>query len=190
MVELLLGLGNTGLKYQGTRHNVGFWVLNRLILDYKPNFDSRTNEYDLAEISVDRSKILLAKPNRYMNNSGYAAKALLQLYSLSPSGMLVIVDDFNLPLGSIRIRKSGSDGGHNGLASIIEQLETEDFPRMRLGIGDVPDGIDSVDFVLGEFKFEELEIVHTMIKRASEAALSVVNEGLEEAMTKFNRNPA
>ena len=190
MVSLLLGLGNVGQRYTKTRHNVGFWVLNKLILKKRINSFSGTNEYDQAEMIIGESKILLAQPNRYMNNSGFAAKALLQLHSLTLSEMLVIVDDFNLPLGTIRIRKSGSDGGHNGLASIIEQLETDQFPRMRLGIGYVPENKDVVDYVLGEFKQQELEVVDKMIDRASEAALSVIEDGLDEAMKKYNRNPA
>ena len=102
---------------------------------------------------------------------------------------MIIVDDFNLPLGKIRLRTSGSDGGHNGLASIIETLETEDFPRLRLGIGPISEGADQVDFVLGKFEQNQFEVVKKMIQTASDAALLVSQKGIEEAMTRYNNNP-
>ena len=189
MISLLVGLGNVGVKYHHTRHNVGFKVLAQLVSDkiLKPE---NCNEYDKAEIVVGGKNIIIAGPTQLMNNSGYAASALLHRYSLTPSEMLVIVDDFNLPLGALRIRKGGSDGGHNGLASIIEQLETNKFPRLRLGIGPLPEDESIVDFVLGEFEKEQKKIVQKMIKTASEAAVSVIENGVEEAMKKYNNNPA
>ena len=189
MVSLLLGLGNVGQKYARTRHNVGFWVLNNLVLDYRVHTFLSTDEYHQAVLKKDESEIIMAQPNRYMNNSGFAAKALLQQYSLKPSEMLVIVDDFQLPIGALRIRHAGSDGGHNGLASIIEQIGTDQFPRLRLGIGNVTKGSSVVDFVLGEFDEDEQIAVTKMIATASEAALACVHEGVEKAMQKYNKNP-
>ncbi len=189
MISLLLGLGNIGRKYHHTRHNVGFDVL-ALITSKETTNSEQCDEYMKADIVVGDSTIIIAAPTQYMNNSGYAASALLHRYSLTPSEMLVIVDDFNLPLGAIRIRKSGSAGGHNGLASIIEQLETENFPRLRLGIGPLPDDLSVVDFVLGEFKKEQHKVVDEMIMTASEAAKFVISDGIDEAMKKYNKNPA
>ena len=189
MISLLLGLGNIGQQYYHTRHNVGFDVLAQLVSGNIIKAEN-CNEYDKAEIKVGDQSIIIAGPTRFMNNSGYAASALLQRYSLTPSEMLVIVDDFNLPLGAIRIRKSGSDGGHNGLASIIEQLETNQFPRLRVGIGPLPANCSIVDFVLGEFEKEKQKIVQETIKTASEAAKSVITDGIEEAIKKYNKNPA
>lgn len=189
MISLLLGLGNIGEKYQHTRHNVGFDVLAQIASEKITNREN-CNEYDKAEIVVGDKNIIIAAPTQFMNNSGYAASALLHRYSLTPSEMLVIVDDFNLPLGAIRIRISGSDGGHNGLASIIEQLETNQFPRLRVGIGPLHEDCSVVDFVLGKFEKEKQEIVQKIITTASEAALSVVRDGIEEAIKKYNNNPA
>lgn len=189
MISLLLGLGNIGQQYYHTRHNVGFDVLAQLVAG-KIIKAENCNEYDKAEIVVGHENILIAGPTRFMNNSGYAASALLQRYSLTPSEMLVIVDDFNLPLGAIRIRKSGSAGGHNGLASIIEQLETENFPRLRLGIGPLPDNVSVVDFVLGVFENEKQNELKKMIMTASEAAKFVISDGIDEAIKKYNKNPA
>ena len=190
MILLLLGLGNVGQKYQHTRHNVGFDVLHQIATKFTNKAVETCDEYHKAEIVVGDTNITLALPTQQMNNSGYAATALLHRYSLTPSEMLVVVDDFNLSLGAIRIRKSGSDGGHNGLASIIEQLGTDQFPRLRLGIGPLPDNCSVVDFVLGEFEKDEQKIVDEMIITASEAALSVITDGVDEAIKKYNKNPA
>lgn len=190
MISLVLGLGNIGGRYKSTRHNLGFRVLERIIEVKRFKFKPGTDEYDWAAGKVGSEKIILAMPNTYMNRSGIAADVLLQHYELEPTRMLVVVDDFNLPLGRIRIRGSGSDGGHNGLASIIEELGTEDFPRLRLGIGPLPEGVDQSDFVLGEFEQNEIESAEKMIATASEAVMFYLQNGLDEAMSKYNQNPA
>ncbi len=189
MISLLLGLGNIGRKYHHTRHNVGFDVLSQFTSKGATNSE-QCDEYMKADIVVGETECIIAAPTQFMNNSGYAALALLHRYSLTPSEMLVVVDDFNLPLGAIRIRKSGSAGGHNGLASIIEQLETEDFPRLRLGIGPLPDNLSVVDFVLGTFEKEQHKVVDELIMTASEAAAFVISDGIDEAIKKYNKNPA
>ena len=133
----------------------------------------------------------MVQPRRSrMRTRGLAARALLTERGISPSHMLVIVDDFNLPLGKIRFRRSGSGGGHHGLESLIELLETENFPRLRLGIGPVPAGIDSIDFVLGCFSKEEIVTTEKMIDNAAEAVIFALNNRFDEAMTKYNINPA
>jgi PTH1 family peptidyl-tRNA hydrolase len=129
--------------------------------------------------------IVIAKPYTYVNLSGKAAKALLQRFSLAPQDMLVICDDVALPLGRIRIRRKGSDGGHNGLRSIIKELGTEEFPRLRVGIG--REGIkDLVEYVLGEFEREEMEILEKVLEVAVDAVECILREGIEEAMNKYN----
>lgn len=129
--------------------------------------------------------VVLAKPYTYVNLSGKAAKALLQRFSLAPQDMLVICDDVALPLGRIRIRRKGSDGGHNGLRSIIKELGTEEFPRLRVGIG--REGIkDLVEYVLGEFEREEMEILEKVLEVAVDAVECILKEGIEEAMNKYN----
>jgi len=129
--------------------------------------------------------IVIAKPYTYVNLSGKAAKALLQRFSLAPQDMLVICDDVALPLGRIRIRRKGSDGGHNGLRSIIKELGTEEFPRLRVGIG--REGIkDLVEYVLGEFEKDEMEILEKVLEVAVDAVECILREGIEEAMNKYN----
>ena len=129
--------------------------------------------------------IVIAKPYTYVNLSGKAAKALLQRFSLAPQDMLVICDDVALPLGRIRIRRKGSDGGHNGLRSIIKELGTEEFPRLRVGIG--REGIkDLVEYVLGEFERDEMEILEKVLEVAVDAVECILKEGIEEAMNKYN----
>ncbi len=190
MLALVLGLGNIGERYKNSRHNLGFRVVERLLAPDVRNASRESGVYCWWERQIASAKIILATPTTYMNRSGQAARVLLQENDLSPSQMLVVVDDINLPLGKIRIRTSGSDGGHNGLASVIEQLQTEDFPRLRLGIGPLPDNEDQVEFVLGDFDKSETEIVEKMIITASEAAIVAIEQGLDEAMSKYNQNPA
>lgn len=188
MLLLVLGLGNIGEKYKNNRHNVGFKVIEQIIKNRHLSFQPPTSEYHWA---VDKkTEVIFAMPKTYINNSGKAALALLKINNLTSSQMLVVVDDFNLPLGKIRIRKSGSDGGHNGLVSIIDNLQTENFPRLRLGIGPLPDKVNKADFVLSDFNDEEEEPVQEMINVASEAVLYSLEFGLEAAMSKYNGNPA
>ena len=190
MISLVVGLGNISEKYKGTRHNVGFEVLNRVVESLKCN-KIKTNElYDYCEFDHNRDKIVLAWPRTYMNRSGWAVEELLERYELLPENMLVVVDDFNLPLGKLRLRKSGSDGGHNGLESIIEAIETDEFPRLRLGIGPIPENISSPDFVLSRFETGELPIVEEMLDKAAESVLFSINNRFDEAMSKFNVHPA
>ena len=189
MISLVVGLGNPGEKYPETRHNLGFNVIHNILNAEKLKL--KTAElYDWTEKLSNSSKIIFALPKTYMNLSGLAVSALLQKYQIEPTQMLVVADDFNLPLGSVRIRKSGSDGGHNGLASLIYELESENFPRLRLGIGPVPENTDKADFVLEKFTPEEKKLVEKMIKTASDAVLFSFEQTLDEVMTKYNINPA
>lgn len=190
MISLLVGLGNIGEGYTGTRHNVGFEVVEKVRQALKLSFRPPTEVYNWVVQERGERQIILAWPKTYMNHSGLAARALLQEADLQPSQMLAVVDDFNLPLGRIRIRQGGSDGGHKGLASMIEVLKTEDFPRLRLGIGPVSDNIEAVDFVLSRFEKEEVELAEKMIDNATETALFAIDHRLEEVMSRYNVNPA
>ncbi len=191
MISLVLGLGNIGEKYAGTRHNVGFEVLYRVEQTLKAKPKRSTRDYDWAVAKQDDRKIILARPKTYMNLSGIAAEALLQRNDLSPSEMLVVVDDFALPLGTLRFRLKGSDGGHNGLASLIATLGTEQFPRLRLGIGPLPEGVeDSAEFVLSPFEKNEKEPARKMIETAAEAVVFAIDNRLELAMSRYNSSPA
>ena len=190
MLSLVVGLGNIGAAYAATRHNVGFEVVRRVAEGLRAKTQPSTIEYDWARASHGEQELLLALPRLLMNRSGIAVEALLQRNELTPTQMLVVLDDFNLPLGRLRFRSDGSDGGHNGLASIIETLESEDFPRLRLGIGPLPDNTDSADFVLSRFETEEIEPKEKMIVTAAEAVLFAIDHRLDEAMSKYNVNPA
>lgn len=189
MISLIIGLGNPSERYLGTRHNLGFEVLNGVRCEL--GFPSRVvrETYEWSEGEYDERMIALAWPRTYMNRSGVAVAALLQHYDLRPAQMLVVSDDFNLPLGRLRIRKSGSDGGHNGIGSIIEELATEDFPRLRVGIGPIPDNVDRADFVLSKFEKEERESIEKSLVTAVQAVAYTISHRLETAMNQFNVNP-
>jgi len=190
MISTFIGLGNIGDKYSGTRHNLGFEVLNLLSekLDIKPTAGS--GNYYIAEHEIDGDIIRLIWPTTYMNNSGLAVKQILEKFELSPENILVLCDDINLPLGTIRIRTGGSDGGHNGLGSIIYHLETDKFPRLRLGVGPLPEKADQIEFVLGQFADKEQEIVKKMLVKSGEAVVYLIKNRLEKAMSEYNMNPA
>lgn len=190
MISLILGLGNIGRQYHNTRHNTGFAVLDRVAETTKAKSFKQFHHGGRAEATIESQPVVLAWPDTLMNRSGLAAEALLDDLGLEPEAMLVVTDDLNLPLGTLRFRSGGSDGGHNGLYSIIERLGTEAFPRLRLGIGPAPDPDNLVDFVLGKFAEEEAEAVKRMVAIAAEAVIFAVCHRLQEAMSKYNRNPA
>ena len=190
MIDAILGLGNIGRRYHLTRHNLGFDVLDRVATTLKAQPETPRENYQWATAHRSDRELVLAWPTTYMNGSGLAARDLLERHELEPSRLLVVTDDFNLPLGRIRFRRGGSDGGHNGLASIIEALGTANFPRLRLGIGPIPDGVDTVDFVLSPFGEEEQKPKEAMTGIAAEAVLYSIDHRFEEAMSTYNANPA
>ncbi len=184
-IKLIVGLGNPGRKYAGTRHNLGFDTVELLAarwrLDWRaePGFEAAVS----GRPAGDRP--MLAQPQTFMNNSGRSVRALLSFYKIPPSEILVICDDFSIPLGTIRLRKSGSDGGHNGLASLIEHLSTAEFPRLRLGIGPVPPLMDPADFVLSKFGKEQAAEVNGMVMEAADAAEMITDRGWETAASRL-----
>ncbi len=188
MTMLIIGLGNIGNKYCSTRHNIGFDIVEAVARDLKIKFEKTNSLYLEAVKRTDDSEIVLIKPTTYMNLSGLAVDALLQNYNLDPDAILVVVDDFNLPLGKVRFRKFGSDGGHNGLASIIEQLGTDSFKRLRIGIGPIPDNIDTIDFVLSEFTKDETIEVEKIIENAAGAIIYAMKHDFDSAMNKYNNS--
>lgn len=185
----ILGLGNPGADYAATRHNLGFMVLDRLSQTHRLVFDKVLGRSLAAEGEIDHRQVVLAKPTTYMNLSGLAAEEILRVYDLQPADLLVVSDDINLPLGRLRLRPRGSDGGHKGLASIILSLGSEDFPRLRLGIGPVESGDDQVRFVLEPFRDGEEKAVKKMVDEAAACLESFLVHGMEEAMNRFNREP-
>jgi PTH1 family peptidyl-tRNA hydrolase len=181
----LVGLGNPGSQYELTRHNVGFLVVDRIAHLLKARFKPGKGRYQIADATCEGRHVLLVKPQTYMNASGEAVVELVHRYQVPLERLLIILDDFQLPLGRIRLRPRGSDGGHNGLASVIYQLRTEEFPRLRVGIGDDIGG-DPVAFVLSEFSRDEMQQVPDIVDRAAQAALTFIAEGIDTAMNRFN----
>ena len=186
MKYLIAGLGNIGSEYAETRHNIGFKVLDALAAASNAVF--RTERYgDVAEMRFKGRTFLLLKPSTYMNNSGNAVRYWLRKEKVEPAELLVVLDDLALPLGTIRMRAKGNDGGHNGLKSIDACIGTNAYPRLRCGIGhDFRQG-QQVDYVLGEWLPEEKETLRSVIGMASEAVLSVGTQGVERTMNLFNK---
>lgn len=181
----VLGLGNPGDQYSGTRHNIGRNAVVGLVERLGLRLEPGRGEFVFAR-DPDRD-LILAYNTTYINLSGISALDIVERFELGPGELLVVCDDFNLPFGTLRIRRSGGDGGHNGLNSIIAQLGTEEFPRLRIGIGQVPEGIDAADFVLSEFAASEREHLPGIAQAAGEALLAVFSDGLDRAMSVHNR---
>ena len=177
----ILGLGNPGELYHRTRHNLGFTVVEHLAAQLKTEWQE-TDLYLFAPARIEEVPVVLVKPTTFVNRSGLAALRLKQRFPVSTEELLVVSDDVNLPLGKTRLRLKGSDGGHKGLASLIWNLCSDQFPRLRLGIGPPPEETDLTEFVLGEFREEELSVVNTMVSRAIEGIELFVCSGAEQAV--------
>jgi PTH1 family peptidyl-tRNA hydrolase len=184
-MKILIGLGNPGLKYAGTRHNVGFDVVDYLAAGKGASSFREKFEAFVAELKEGDETVLLMKPLTFMNLSGRALRAAIDFYKLPVEQVLVVCDDFNLPLGKLRIRAKGSHGGQNGLRNIQDQLGTDAYARMRIGVGQPAVG-EAVDFVLSKFKPGERVAAEEAVANAAQAALVWVRSGLEACMNRFN----
>ena len=182
-VRLVAGLGNPGAEYARTRHNIGFMVVDLLAHEAGVKWE-KAGKADAATAKLGEA--LLVKPASFMNRSGQPVHALAQFYKIAPQEILIVLDDFSLPLGRLRIRQSGGPGGHNGLESIIVQFGSEEIPRLRLGIGPAP-AEGSSDYVLSNFFEEEKGLVRSTIERATEAVKCAVDKGVVSAMNTFNK---
>jgi PTH1 family peptidyl-tRNA hydrolase len=185
-MRLIIGLGNPGLAYRRTRHNFGFRVLGALAEQRGIRFRRGRFQCTQGEARIGKEQVLLARPQTFMNRSGLCVAGLLRHYQCSPPDLLVICDDVNLDLGKLRLRRSGSAGGHKGLISIIHHLHTQGFPRLRLGIGQPPEGMEMMSYVLSAFRRPEWPLVEDVIARATRAVETWVYHGVEEAMNRFN----
>ncbi len=184
--RLIVGLGNPGPNYEGTRHNIGFEIADAVAERAEVTFEHARGDVFLGWGRIRSCPIGVAKPLTYMNRSGKAVKTLLSVHHLEPRDMLVIVDDINLEPGRLRIRPSGSAGGHNGIQDVIDHLGHDDFPRLRFGIGsDFPRG-RQVDYVLSPFTLEERPLIDEAVVLARDAAETFVREGVTAAMNRFN----
>lgn len=184
---IVAGLGNPGNKYDGSRHNIGFSVIDVLCRELNAPLDFEKHKAVLGNAVYEGIKILLAKPVTFMNLSGESIGELVRYYKINiQTELLVISDDVDMDFGKIRIRKSGSAGGHNGLKNIIAHLGTQDFMRLKIGVGAKPPAWDLADWVLGGFPKEDTDALKKIREEAAQAVLSVIKDGPDKAMNKFN----
>ena len=184
---LIVGLGNPGREYVGTRHNMGFEAIDAICAKFHIEMNKEKHRAILGEGRIGGEKVILAKPQTYMNLSGESVRELADWYKLEPEEILVIYDDISLPTGKVRIREKGTDGGHNGIKNIIYQLKTDVFPRIKIGVGQErhPD-FDCKDFVLGKFSKEETEILIKTVIRVADAVECLISADAKTAMNRFN----
>lgn len=183
---LLIGLGNPGREYQTNRHNFGFMLIDRLAVRLGARGLKVQSQAIVTSAIYEDRKLILAKPQTYMNLSGQSIQGLAHFYKLPLENLLVAYDDLDLPFGTIRLRPGGGPGGQKGVASTIERLGTKDFARLRLGIGRPPGRMDPAAYVLQDFSREEVKTLSEILDRAADAALEFVMHGLDKAMNKFN----
>lgn len=185
-MKLIAGLGNPGGQYAETRHNAGFLLLDclaeELKLDFRPKFQGL-----VAETMMGGEKVYLLKPQTFMNLSGRSIRELAQFYKIAPEDIMVVYDDMDLPIGRLRLRSSGSPGGHNGIKSTIAELGTENFWRLKVGIGRPPAGWDSARYVLASFAKEELPVLEEILDKGMKAVTLWAKEGGDKAMNLYNR---
>lgn len=184
-VKLIVGLGNPGARYAHSRHNIGFLIAEGLARAHALDFARKRFNAQIAEGSVADQRILLAKPQTFMNSSGEAVGKLFAFYKIAPHDLLVIYDDLDLPLGKMRLRSRGSSGGHHGMESIIARVGTSDFPRLRVGIGR-PNPDADIDHVLGNFEGDERVVMDETFARAVDAIDVWLTDGITAAMNRFN----
>lgn len=187
-LKFIVGLGNPGARYERTRHNMGFLVIDRLARELDAHGWRRWMGSAVAKANLGRRQLFLVKPMTYMNLSGEAVQPLLRYYRCGPEDLLVVYDDLDLPPGQMRVRPSGGAGGHRGMQSIIAMLGSNEFPRVRIGIGRPPHPLTAAEYVLQPMGSDELASYDDVIQRAAEAAKTWALEGTEAAMNKYNRS--
>ena len=186
-MKVVVGLGNPGKKYAHTRHNLGFLVVDRIAAENRVTVKRKKQDSLIGEWQTNGERVLLVKPQTFMNHSGEAARQLLRLFPFTVKDLIVIHDDLDLPFGRIRIRPRGGAGGHRGMVSILEALGEEGFFRVRVGIGRPPTGVDPTDYVLEPFSREERAHLDQLVSRAAEAVGCLLEQGPQRAMEIFNR---
>ena len=190
MLKILVGLGNPGLRYEFTRHNIGFRIVDSLARDIGIEFKKVKSYYSLlSRGTINNHKVMLIKPQTFMNLSGRAVSKVVSYYKIPLRDLLIVYDDLNLELGQIRIRKKGSTGGHKGIESIMQYLNSEDIPRLRIGIGNpsVNFNFDCVSYVLSNFNNDEEDKIEEVIQLSTEAIKTIIEDGFEKAMRKYNK---
>lgn len=185
-MKLIVGLGNPGMQYVGTRHNIGFDVIDHLGETY--NIEVTKNKYKalIGEGTVQNERVILMKPQTYMNLSGEAVRACMDFHKISQEDVFVIFDDVSLAVGQLRLRKNGSAGGHNGIKSLIAHLGSQEFSRLKFGVGEKPAGWDLANYVLGRFSKEDMSIIEPQYKEAVAATTMFITSGIDKAMNQYN----
>jgi peptidyl-tRNA hydrolase, PTH1 family len=189
-MKLIVGLGNPGRKYAATRHNVGFAVAERLVQRFGQMTPRARFHGETVETHLGDQRVLVLCPHTLMNLSGLSVLEARDFYKLDLADILVVCDDFNLPLAKLRCRSKGSSGGQKGLQDILNRLGTDELARLRIGIGPPPDGWDVVAFVLSKFHPEEVDLIQTAVERAADIAVDWVREGIEFCMNRYNADVA
>ncbi|MFC3040981.1 aminoacyl-tRNA hydrolase [Virgibacillus xinjiangensis] len=185
-MKCIVGLGNPGKKYESTRHNAGFMVIDELLKRHGWELNKKKFNGYYAMEHLDAEKVILLKPQTYMNLSGQSIRPLIDYYGIEPEDVLVIYDDLDLPTGRIRLRQKGGHGGHNGIRSTIDHLGTKEFKRIRIGVGRPDDSTSVIDYVLGSFPKAELEEVDSSIQKAADACEAWIGDSFPVVMNKFN----
>lgn len=185
-MKIIVGLGNPTREYEGTRHNVGFSVIYNISDKYNINVDTKKHKALIGKGIIEGEKVILAMPQTYMNLSGESVRELVDYYKCDPEDIIVIYDDISLDVGKLRIRAKGSAGGHNGIKNIIAHLGTQEFPRIKVGVGEKPPRMDLADYVLGHFSKEEQPIIREGADKACDAVTLMIREDIATAMNKFN----
>ena len=184
---VVVGLGNPGRRYTGTRHNVGFLLVRRLARRWGASFRKRKYAAKVAELVRNDDGLVLAQPQTYMNRSGRAVKQIVEGYGISPQNMVVVYDDLDIPIGQIRVREKGRAGSHQGMISIVSAIGTSAFPRLRVGIGPHPENEDATEFVLAPFSGKERAVLEDALARAEQALEMVLDGRIDAAMNTFNQ---
>lgn len=185
---IIVGLGNPGRQYEGTRHNIGFQVIDEIAAKHHIGVAEKKHKALVGKGMIQGEKVILVKPQTFMNLSGESVRSVIDYYKIDETAELILIlDDVSLQSGQLRIRKKGSAGGHNGLKNVILHLNHDEFMRIRIGIGEKPSGYDLADYVLGHFAKEEEESVLRSIKDASEAVEVLLTDGMDKAMNRFNK---
>lgn len=183
---IIAGLGNPGKQYEGSRHNAGFDTLEVLADRYQIEVKEKAHKALIGKGLIEGNKVLLVKPQTFMNLSGESIRSVMDFYKVDPADFIVIYDDISLEPGQLRIRKKGSAGGHNGIKNIIAHLGTQEFPRVRVGVGEKPAQMDLADYVLGRFAKGEQEVMRQAFLDGAEAVTAMLTEGTDAAMNRFN----
>lgn len=183
---IIAGLGNPGLNYENTRHNAGFITVDLLAERYQISITEKAHKALVGKGMIGGQKVILVKPQTYMNLSGESIRSVLDFYKTELSELIVVYDDISLEPGVLRVRKKGSAGGHNGMKNIIQHLGSQEFPRVRIGVGEKPPYMDLADYVLGRFTKEEQPLMADAFQAGTEALVSILTDGVDAAMNRFN----